>query len=71
MISNDKPATFYSDPRTGSPRAARAPEYIDPTGRLWCVIGTAYGYLHRCDGTVRTWKTWSGATKAAKRYVAL
>ncbi len=35
------------------------------------VIGTAYGYWHTTGGDVRTWKTASGARKAAKRYVPL
>ena len=37
----------------------------------FCVIGTAYGYWHTAGGDVRTWKTASGARRAARRYVPL
>ena len=37
----------------------------------YCVIGTAYGYLHTSAGDVRTWKTASGARRAARKYVPL
>jgi hypothetical protein len=53
------------------PRAVRAPACIDGSGRSWAVAGTAYGYLHRTDGSIRTWRTYSGAYRAARRYVAL
>ena len=32
------------------------------------VIGTEYGFLRTAGGDVRTWKTYSGAFKAAKNY---
>jgi hypothetical protein len=35
---------------------------------LYCVIGTDYGFLHNAFGDVRTWKSASGARRAAKRY---
>lgn len=36
----------------------------------YAVIGTQYGYLHNTAGELRTWGSYSGAYKAAKRYVA-
>ena len=60
---------------TGHPRPAPLPDcfWNKASGkpRPWCVIGTAYGYLHRTNGMVRTWATRSGAAKAARRYVPL
>ena len=38
--------------------------------RLFCVIGTDYGVLHTCGGDWRTWRSESGARKAAKAYIA-
>lgn len=35
----------------------------------YCIIGTPYGHLHTSAGTVRTWKTASGAYQVIKRYV--
>jgi hypothetical protein len=35
----------------------------------YVVVGTAYGYLRNIHGDIRTWKTYSGAAKAAKKYV--
>ena len=37
----------------------------------FCVIGTEYGYMHTTAGDVRTWASYSGARKAAQRYIAL
>lgn len=37
----------------------------------YCVIGTAYGFIHTIGGDVRVWDTYSGAYKAAKRYIGL
>lgn len=37
----------------------------------YCVIGTAYEHLRTTAGDVRTWKSYSGAWKAAKRYIPL
>lgn len=37
----------------------------------YCVIGTQYGYLRTSGGDVRTWGTYSGARRAALRYVPL
>lgn len=34
----------------------------------YCVIGTDYGHLHTISGDVKTWKSYSGAHKAAKNY---
>ncbi len=72
--------------RDGKPRAARLSlagkrcDYMTFSGLsdctlppriLYCVIGTAYGYLHNSSGDIRTWKTASGARRAAKAYVPL
>lgn len=35
----------------------------------YIVIGTEYGYLHTSGGDVRTWKSHSGAKRAANNYV--
>jgi hypothetical protein len=32
------------------------------------VIGTLYGYIHTSGGDVRTWRSYSGARRAAKNY---
>ena len=37
----------------------------------YIVIGTDYGYIHTTGGDVRTWKSYSGARRAALRYVGL
>jgi len=39
-------------------------------GIQYCVIGTMYGFIHTSGGGVRTWKTASGARRAAKKYVS-
>ena len=72
--------------REGKPRAARLSlagkrcDYMTfsglsdctlPPRYLFCVIGTHYGYLHTSAGDIRTWKSASGARKAAKRYAAI
>ncbi len=36
----------------------------------YCVIGTQYGHIHTTAGDVKTWGSYSGARKAARRYVA-
>lgn len=36
----------------------------------YIVIGTEYGHIHTSAGDVRVWKSYSGAYRAAKRYVA-
>ena len=62
--------------RSDSERFPR--EYVKPTPvRItqngahvgFAVFGTNYGYLHTVQGNMRLWKTYSGAHKAAKRYV--
>lgn len=40
-------------------------------GYLYCVIGTEYGYIHTTAGDLRTWKSYSGARRAARNYVPL
>lgn len=35
------------------------------------VIGTEYGYLHTTAGAVRTWRSYSGARRAARAYRAV
>ncbi len=69
--------------RAGKPRAARLSlaggrhDFMTFSGLcdnglppriLYCVIGTSYGYLHTSAGDIRTWKSASGARKAAKAY---
>lgn len=45
-------------------------DFGDGTYRF-IVIGTQYGYWRTIGGDVRTWRTYSGARRAALRYVAL
>jgi hypothetical protein len=40
-------------------------------GYWYCVIGTEYGYIHTTGGDLRTWKSYSGARRAARNYVPL
>ena len=35
----------------------------------YVVIGTNYGYIRTTSGDVRTWRSYSGAWRAAKNYV--
>lgn len=35
------------------------------------VVGAEYGYLHTTAGDVRTWASYSGAYKAARRYQSI
>lgn len=35
----------------------------------FCVIGTDYGHIHTTGGDVRTWRSYSGARRAANKYV--
>lgn len=51
------------------PTVARLPMTGEPD--RFCVVGTAYGYWHTSGGDIRTWRTPSGARKAAARYVPL
>jgi len=44
-----------------------APKPVKYCG-LWAIDGTMYGKLHTTGGDIRTWKTYSGAYKAAMRY---
>lgn len=37
----------------------------------YIIIGTAYGHLHTTGGDIRTWRTYSGAYKAARDYMPL
>lgn len=46
-------------------RDGAKPEY------RYCVIGTEYGYIHTTAGDLRTWKSYSGARRAARNYVPL
>jgi len=45
--------------------------YVGAGVYRFVVIGTAYGHWHTVGGDIRTWKTYSGANKARKRYVPL
>ena len=37
----------------------------------YIVIGTDYGHLHTTGGDIRTWKSYSGASRQARVYVPL
>ena len=45
--------------------------WVTETKMRWAVVGTAYGYLHTSGGNVRTWGSYSGARRAARRYVGI
>lgn len=42
---------------------------VNATDWRYIVIGTAYGYLHTSGGDVRTWRSYSGARRAARNYI--
>lgn len=44
---------------------------VQPGEWRFIVIGTQYGYLHTSSGDIRTWRSYSGARRAVKRYVPL
>ena len=44
---------------------------INATEYRYCVIGTQYGHIHTISGDVRTWRSYSGARRAARNYVGL
>lgn len=56
---------------------ARCRDFNKPTvARFWvtetelrfAIVGTDYGYLHTTGGNVRTWRSYSGARRVAKKY---
>ncbi len=66
-----KPAIAWRDV---NPRAYPAPRALlvdfghsDGLPR-WCIVGTDYGYLHTTGGDIRTWRSNSGANRAARQY---
>lgn len=65
--------TFESgiDERCRHPKSPTVARIRLNLGYGYCVIGTEYGYLRTAMGDVRTWRSYSGAHKAAKRYEAL
>ena len=42
----------------------------NPEKALFAVIGTPYGWQHTSAGDIRTWRSASGARRAAKAYVS-
>ena len=52
-----------------NPYVVPAPSFVGVRG--FCVAGTAYGLIHRIDGSIRVWRSYSGAWKAARRYIPL
>lgn len=44
---------------------------VRPGEWRFIVIGTQYGFLHTSSGDIRTWRSYSGARRAARRYIAL
>jgi hypothetical protein len=50
-------------------RVVHTPSYLGV--REWCIAGTGYGYYHTTSGTIRTWKTYSGAHKWLKKVYEL
>jgi hypothetical protein len=51
------------------PECYRNPQYVGPIP--YCLTGTNYGFLHRTDGSIRTWWSRGGAYKAKRRYEAI
>lgn len=59
------------DARTREPAAPVVARFhVAPGDVRFIVIGTAYGHLHTTGGDVRTWRSYSGARRALRRYVA-
>ena len=57
-----------ADIRSGKPRPAPLPAYAGRgPGRLWCIIGGPYGYVHTISGEIRAWGSRSGAYAAIRR----
>lgn len=42
--------------------------WVTPSELRFAVVGTDYGPLHTIGGNVRTWKSYSGARRAARAY---
>ena len=60
------------DARCRLPKAPEVARFVmHPNCVAYCVIGTQYGYWHTTGGDVRTWRTYSGARRALKRYVPI
>jgi hypothetical protein len=51
--------------RQSSPQVAK----INRNGDIaYIIIGTPYGCHHKTNGDIREWKSFSGASKALRRY---
>lgn len=44
---------------------------VAPGDIRFVVIGIPYGFWFKTDGTIRTWRSYSGARKAMHRYYAV
>lgn len=45
--------------------------YVSSNEYRFIVIGTQYGYLHKTNGDIYTWRSYSGAYRAAKNYIPI
>lgn len=60
------------DVRCREPNRATVARFVVSPGDIrYCVIGTEYGHLHTTAGDVRTWRSYSGAYKAARLYQSI
>lgn len=57
------------DIRAREPSAPTVARYRMGDGTYrYVVIGTAYGPIHKTDGSLRTWGSYSGARRFARNY---
>jgi hypothetical protein len=60
------------DARAREVKAPTVARYIPVPGEVrYVVIGTKYGCLRDIHGSVRTWRSYSGAQHAAKRWLEM
>jgi hypothetical protein len=70
----------YGDSRTGPPRIVKLALRTDtdyftfakegePQRTAYAIVGTDYGFLHNTSGSIRLWKSYSGAYKKLRNYL--
>lgn len=73
-VTGNKLITFERgmDIRCREPKRPTVARFIFGNGECrFVVIGTDYGYIHNTSGEVRTWRSYSGARRAARAYRAI
>jgi hypothetical protein len=56
------------DIRTRQVKPQIARFYVTDQDIRYCIIGTDYGHIHTSGGTVRTWRSESGAYRFLSKY---